>query len=102
MVCGIDLSTILELIGHDGSEEAHLLLEEPYCRKGFYPEEIEEALKKEGYQFDGEGESNKAVLLLHSKGHGHAVAVIDGVIYDPEGGNSYDTKYLEYGYRFLV
>jgi hypothetical protein len=46
MVLGVEVETVIQAVGHDGSEIVWPSLEDPFRRRCFHPQEIQDAVEK--------------------------------------------------------
>lgn len=108
MALDTDEETLVGLVGHDGSEKINEF-PDPYCRRGFHPQEFIQAAWRLGYSvtpverlpsskyvthtqtidqhewFQEAVRSTTGVITGITKQAGHAVAYDRGRIYDPDG-----------------
>ena len=109
MACGVSVEKIYEIIGHDGSEIIHPILDEPFCRRAFHIQECIWAAWKLGFfvmpfevsprlaatpgyiidipiKFDMEEIlTGWGIMTGEGKRGRHAIAYSAGVGYDPNG-----------------
>lgn len=108
MAIDTDEQTLIRLVGHDGSDKVNEF-PDPYCRRGFHPQEFIRAAWHLGYSvtpverlpankytthiqtidqhewFQEAVRSTTGVIAGITKRAGHAVAYDRGRIYDPDG-----------------